>query len=312
MIKLVLSDLDSTLLWQGDQHIATPFALEAIHELQDAGVHFAPATGRIYRDLDVMFAGDSRAYSTAVTSNGQLVYLDGELADSTPMAREGLEGVRHALADVPDAYLVVEYGGQKMAVDAPLDFVLAHPDNFWHVEQVLPEVPNEPCFKANVRVTSKDFSRALEVRDALAARFASMEFTCPMPGVGHLDLTPKGFGKEHGGDFLMERLASPRTRSAAFETRRTTSASSRTTPTPSRWQTPCRPSRRWRAGTWAPPTRSPWPMRSWTLPGPPARGSCPRSCARNPRGLPCQHRMTRKAKKNEDYRQARSQADLLV
>ena len=92
-------------------------------------------------------------------------------------------------------YLVVEYGGQKMAVDAPLDFVLAHPDNFWHVEQVLPEVPNEPCFKANVRVTSKDFSRALEVRDALAARFASMEFTCPMPGVGHLDLTPKGFGK---------------------------------------------------------------------------------------------------------------------
>ena len=206
MIKLVLSDLDSTLLWQGDQHIATPFALEAIHALQDAGVHFAPATGRIYRDLDVMFAGDSRAYSTAVTSNGQLVYLDGELVDSTPMAREGLEGVRHALADVPDAYLVVEYGGQKMAVDAPLDFVLAHPDNFWHVEQVLPEVPNEPCFKANVRVTSKDFSRALEVRDALAARFASMEFTCPMPGVGHLDLTPKGFGKEHGGDFLMERL----------------------------------------------------------------------------------------------------------
>ena len=38
MIKLVLSDLDSTLLWQGDQHIATPFALEAIHALQDAGV----------------------------------------------------------------------------------------------------------------------------------------------------------------------------------------------------------------------------------------------------------------------------------
>ena len=66
MIKLVLSDLDSTLLWQGDQHIATPFALEAIHAL---------------RDLDVMFAGDSRAYSTAVTSNGQLVYLDGELVD---------------------------------------------------------------------------------------------------------------------------------------------------------------------------------------------------------------------------------------
>lgn len=206
MIKLVLSDLDSTLLWQGSQHIATPFALEAIHRLQDAGVHFAPATGRIYRDLDFMFAGDARSYSTAVTSNGQLVYLDGELVDSTPIARGELLGVQAALADVPDAYLVVEYGGQKMAVGAELDFVLAHPDNFWHVEQVLDEVPQEPCFKANVRVTSPDFSRAVEVRDALAGRLGALELTCPMPGVGHLDITPKGFGKEHGGDFLMERL----------------------------------------------------------------------------------------------------------
>lgn len=206
MIKLVLSDLDSTLLWQGDQHIATPFALEASHALQDAGVHFAPATGRIYRDLDVMFAGDSRAYSTAVTSNGQLVYLDGELVDSTAIAREELEGVREVLADVPDAYLVVEYGGQKMAVGAPLDFVLAHPDSFWHVEQTLPWVPAEPCFKANVRVTCSEFSRALQIKDMLQVRFDKIGFTCPMPGVGHLDLTPKGFGKEHGGDFLMERL----------------------------------------------------------------------------------------------------------
>lgn len=206
MIKLVLSDLDSTLLWEGEQHVVTPFALKAIHTLQDAGVHFAPATGRIYRDLDFMFAGDVRSYSTAVTSNGQLVYLDGELVDSTPIAHEELEGVREALSNVPDAYLVVEYGGQKMAVDAPLDFVLAHPDNFWRVEKTLPEVPQEPCFKANVRVIAPEFSRALEVRDALAQQFGTLDFTCPMPGVGHLDLTPKGFGKEHGGDFLMERL----------------------------------------------------------------------------------------------------------
>lgn len=206
MIKLVLSDLDSTLLWAGEDHIATPFALEAIHTLQDAGVHFAPATGRIYRDLDFMFAGDERACATAVTSNGQLVYLDGELVDSTPIEHGQLCALRDALDGVPDAYLVVEYGGQKVGVDVSLDFVLAHPDNFWHVQEVLPDVPNKPCFKANVRVTAPDFSRALEVRDALAQKFPALDFTCPMPGVGHLDLTPKGFGKEHGGDYLMDRL----------------------------------------------------------------------------------------------------------
>lgn len=206
MIKLVLSDLDSTLLWEGDQHIATPFALGAIHALQDAGVHFAPATGRIYRDLDLMFAGDARAYSTAVTSNGQLVYLDGELVDSTPIAHGDLEALRVFLDAVPDAYLVVEYGGSKVGVDVGLDYILAHPDNFWHVERTLSTVPEEPCYKANVRVVAPDFSRALEVRDALTRAFPSLDFTCPMPGVGHIDLTPRGFGKEHGGDLLMRHL----------------------------------------------------------------------------------------------------------
>ena len=206
MIKLVLSDLDSTLLWEGDQHIATPFALEAIHALQDAGVHFAPATGRIYRDLDLMFAGDVRAYSTAVTSNGQLVYLDGKLVDSTPIAHEELEDVRAFLDAVADAYLVVEYGGRKVGIGVERGYVLAHPDNFWHVEETLPAVPEEPCYKANVRVVAPEFSRALEVRGALAQNFPGLDFTCPMPGVGHIDLTPKGFGKEHGGDLLMRHL----------------------------------------------------------------------------------------------------------
>ena len=98
MIKLVLSDLDSTLLWKGERHIATPHALEAIHALQDAGVCFAPATGRLYPELEGMFAGDRDAFRSAVVSNGQLVYLDGELAQSTPTPREGLEELRMLLA----------------------------------------------------------------------------------------------------------------------------------------------------------------------------------------------------------------------
>lgn len=205
MIKLVLSDLDSTLLWQGEKHIATPFALEAIHALQDAGVHFAPATGRIYRDLEVMFAGDERAYSTAVVSNGQLVYLDGELVDSTPIERALLEALREVLAAVDDAYLVVEYGGRKVAVGADLAYVLAHPDNFWRVEEAMEHVPAEPCYKANVRVVGS-WDRALEVRSELSQALAGLDFVCPMPGVGHIDITPAGVGKEHGGDILVRHL----------------------------------------------------------------------------------------------------------
>lgn len=204
MIKLVLSDLDATLIWRED-HVVTPFALEAIHEAQAAGVHFVPCTGRIYRDLPAMFAGDEAACATAVTSNGQLVYLDGELVERVPIERDALVAVAGLLADVPDAYLVVEYGGEKVAVGADLGYVLAHPDNFWRVESALPEVPLEPCYKANVRVVGS-FGRCQEVAAWLGAELAELDFVCPMPGTPHIDLTPHGFGKDHGGDFLMERL----------------------------------------------------------------------------------------------------------
>ena len=204
MIKLVLSDLDSTLIWRED-HVVTPFALDAIHALQAAGVRFAPCTGRIFRDLPRMFAGDRAACATAVTSNGQLVYLDGELVDRVPIERAGLLAVAAHLRAVDDAYLVVEYEGEKVAVDADLGFVLAHPDNFWSVGRALPSVPERPCYKANVRVVGS-FGRCQEVAAELGRACPDLDFVCPMPGTPHIDVTPHGFGKDHGGDFLMERL----------------------------------------------------------------------------------------------------------
>ena len=204
VIKLVLSDLDSTLIWRPD-HVVTPFALEAIHALQDAGVHFVPCTGRIYRDLPRMFAGDAAACATAVTSNGQLVYLDGELVEKVAIPREELLRVTAELHDVADAYLVVEFEGEKVAVDADPAYVLVHPDNFWLVERTLEDVPQIPCYKANVRVVGS-FERCREVAAALARACPALDFVCPMPGTPHIDLMPHGFGKDHGGDFLMERL----------------------------------------------------------------------------------------------------------
>lgn len=204
MIKLVLSDLDATLIWR-DDHVVTSFALDAIHTLQAAGVHFVPCTGRIFRDLPRMFAGDEAACATAVTSNGQLVYLDGELVERVPISHDGLLAVMGRLRDVTDAYLVVEYEGEKVAVDADLGFVVAHPDNFWSVEQALASVPERPCYKANVRVVGS-FERCQEVAAELGRALPELDFVCPMPGTPHIDITPHGFGKDHGGDFLMERL----------------------------------------------------------------------------------------------------------
>lgn len=276
MIKLVLLDLDATLIWR-DDHVVTPFALDAIHSLQAAGIHFVPCTGRIFRDLPRMFAGDEAACATAVTSNGQLVYLDGELVERVPISHDGLLAVMGRLRDVADAYLVVEYEGEKVAVDADLGFVLAHPDNFWSVEQALPSVPERPCYKANVRVVGS-FERCQEVAAELGRALPELDFVCPMPGTPHIDITPHGFGKDHGGDFLMERLGLTPDEVCCFGDAENDLAvlrhyaNSVAVANPSRWC--ARP----RAITSAPQARSPWPAPFSTSRRPRALGACRRSC----------------------------------
>ena len=204
MIRLVLSDLDSTLVW-GERHVITRHALDAIHTLRQAGVYFAPATGRIYADLPWMFDGDDQACSTAVTSNGQLIYLDGELAHSVPLDVSALSRVVEGVADEPDSFLVLEYGREKYAVDAPKETILSHPELFWHVERFVDSVPERPCFKANVRVLGS-MARGEKVRAALAKACPELSFVFPMPGLPHIDITPAGWGKAQGGDWLMGRL----------------------------------------------------------------------------------------------------------
>lgn len=204
MIKLVLTDLDSTLIWRED-HVVSARALAAIRRAQAAGVHVVPCTGRHFRDLTWMFDGDAAACSTAVTSNGQLVYLDGELVERVPLPRAALSGLLDLLAGELAAGLVVEIGEDKTVVGRDLDFVRSHPDTFWGVSSSVPEVPEEPCYKANVRLAGS-FARCEELAAELDRACPDLDFLLPMPGTPHIDVMPRGVGKDHGGDFLMERL----------------------------------------------------------------------------------------------------------
>ena len=79
MIKLVLCDLDGTLLPQGAPHVPEK-TLAAIDRLQDGGVRFAPCSGRPLSCLDWMFSHAADSITSAVLVNGQVVILDGAIA----------------------------------------------------------------------------------------------------------------------------------------------------------------------------------------------------------------------------------------
>ena len=73
MIKLVLSDMDNTLVPFGREHVSQR-TIDAIHACQEQGVDFGPTTGRDRAELASFFRGDRSCYNTAVCANGQKVY----------------------------------------------------------------------------------------------------------------------------------------------------------------------------------------------------------------------------------------------
>lgn len=67
MIKLVLTDMDNTLIPFGAERVS-PRAMDAIRELRAAGVEFGPATGRDTQELMRFFGGDDSAFQTGILS----------------------------------------------------------------------------------------------------------------------------------------------------------------------------------------------------------------------------------------------------
>ena len=57
MIKLVVTDIDDTLIAVGRPH-ATEHAIASIHALQDAGVEFSVVTGRRMSAIQKLFDYD--------------------------------------------------------------------------------------------------------------------------------------------------------------------------------------------------------------------------------------------------------------
>ena len=74
MIKLVLSDMDNTIVPLGAGRV-TEHLRAAVHACLDAGVRFAPATGRDPDGLERFFCGDEACYASMLASNSKVIAL---------------------------------------------------------------------------------------------------------------------------------------------------------------------------------------------------------------------------------------------
>lgn len=85
MIKLIVSDVDGTLLINGNTEIPAN-TIDMINRLQEQGVRFAVASGRQYANLKKLFKNVTREI-IYICSNGALVIYKGKILNKSPLNR---------------------------------------------------------------------------------------------------------------------------------------------------------------------------------------------------------------------------------
>ncbi|MFC2704495.1 MAG: HAD family hydrolase [Olsenella profusa] len=206
MIKLILTDMDNTLL--PFQQPASERAIDAIHQLTEQGVFFGPASGRDWDSVLESFRGDSRCMQTALLSNGKKIYAHGCLINETAVDRDSMVTMAHMVYDLPGVYvsgrgdtggfisgttrknLMGTFWGSKRASE------LCAPD----------DIPEFPIITAGLH-----FEEGSEDVDNVAwgqrVREACPKLDLISPGSRMFDVVPRGWSKASGLRVLQILLA---------------------------------------------------------------------------------------------------------
>lgn len=208
MIKLVLTDLDDTLIPFGNPGVSD-FARAAIHTLLDAGVHFGPVSGRPPQAMEWMFGDDPACFATGAFSNGQMIYVDGEARRLYEVRRDLMERLVEEIDELDDVLLTVA----DVEDSSKNAFVTFHPErgkkappDFPFAKDTRTELGEGPFLKNYICFTTDSQDYVTFVRDRLNARIPELEFFRPSSTIPCLDFTPWGHGKGAAVHDLVEEL----------------------------------------------------------------------------------------------------------
>ena len=204
MIRLVLTDMDGTLLPAGWEHVS-PLALEAIAALDAAGVRFGPASGRDLDDVASFFYDDPSRMRVAVLSNGQKIRLDGKLVKAMSYDRSGLERLKALIDQTPGTILCVPVDGEPSLVMGPAaERTGEFPPSWFPVGvRVVDELPEGDVAKAGIACFGT-LEHCAEVMATFAAAVPEIRFVCPINQ--WFDLIVPGWSKAKGIKWLCGHL----------------------------------------------------------------------------------------------------------
>ena len=207
MIKLVLSDLDNTLLPFGQPRVS-PRTIGAIHEVLGAGVLFGPATGRDTVEITRFFDGDESCFMTGVFSNGKRVRARGAYVQTTLISHDALVRISDAL-DAEKGMFVVCYPDETditnpaFCVRATREEVAPFEKRSAFVGTLVDEVPDVPFIAATIACPGGP-ERMDRCRALVAEAAPDMRIVSPVPS--WFDILPAGVSKGAGLDVLLDAL----------------------------------------------------------------------------------------------------------
>ena len=203
MIKLILTDIDGTILPRG-QKVVSENTRSAIREAIDAGIRVGVATGRAVSGVLPTFDGDATCVETALATNGMQVYLDGELIHEEHLDHDQLEAIVDVVREVPHAGFIC-FGGPQvnevyLVAGTVEDLAPVFPA---YASKAKPadKVPDFPIVKANVFVNG-DMDATQDLIALLREKVPGIGFNLPMSGF--LNVVPLGYSKATGIDYLCE------------------------------------------------------------------------------------------------------------
>ncbi len=210
MIKLVLTDLDDTLIRNGLPR-ATDHAIAGVQAMRAVGLHFGPVSGRIPNDMDWMFDHHEECYATGAYCNGQMIYVDGRLVREEQVSGEELNRLADWLARTDRGILTmfdVHHGNIKTAgyFATPDDEHAARMLNsFGAARRYVNHLDDSAYTKANIHVTG-DRAFQTETRDLMRAEFPTMDFVFPSTTAPLIDVSPHGWSKGSAVQALADEL----------------------------------------------------------------------------------------------------------
>ena len=205
MIKLILTDIDGTILPKG-QKVVSEHTRAAIRAAQDAGITVGVATGRAVSGVLPTFQGDTACVQTALATNGMQVYLDGELIHEEYLDHDELVNIADVVREVPGAGAIC-FGGPQvnevyLVAGTVEDLAPVFPA-YASKAQPADAVPDFPIVKSNVFING-DMAATQDLIALLREKVPGIGFNVPM--AGFLNVVPLGYSKATGIDYLCEAM----------------------------------------------------------------------------------------------------------